>query len=101
MFIVTVDEAGSAEAMVRAIRSLRPNVPIFARARDGDHARRLMQAGASFVIPDAIEAGLQLAARALQDFGYEGETVRDRIAAERDSEYRKETMKPSSGSAER
>jgi len=101
MFIVTVDEAGSAEAMVRAIRSLRPNAPIFARARDGDHARRLMQAGASFVIPDAIEAGLQLAARALQDFGYEGETVRDRIAAERDSEYRKETMEPSSGSAER
>ena len=40
------------------------------------------------MIPDAIEAGLQLAGRALEEFGFPGETVRDRIAAERDKEYR-------------
>ena len=50
-----------------------------------------MAVGASFVIPDAIEAGLQLAGRALEEFGYPGETVRDRIAAERDAEYRRAT----------
>jgi CPA2 family monovalent cation:H+ antiporter-2 len=48
-------------------------------------------AGASFVIPDAIEAGLQMAARALEDFGYPRETARDLISAVRDAEYRSAT----------
>ncbi len=57
-----------AETMVRAVRGLRPDAPILVRARDADHADRLLSAGASFVIPDAIEAGLQLAERALGEF---------------------------------
>ena len=91
LFVVTIDDPESAEAMVHAIRRLRPEAPLLVRARDADHARRLMAVGASFVIPDAIEAGLQLAGRALEEFGYPGETVRDRIAAERDAEYRRAT----------
>ncbi|MGB3626081.1 MAG: cation:proton antiporter [Henriciella sp.] len=89
LFVVTVDDPVSAERMVRAIRSIRPNVPIFARARDAEHGKTLRQAGASFVIPDAIEAGLQLAGRALEEFGYPVETVRDKLGAERDEAYRK------------
>ena len=89
LFVVTVDDAISAENMVRAIRALRPNVAILARARDVEHGKSLRQAGATFVIPDAIEAGLQLAGRVLQEFGYANETVRDLIASERDEEYRK------------
>ena len=89
LFIVTVDDPVSAELMVRAIRAIRPNVPIFARARDVEHGRTLRQAGATFVIPDAIEAGLQIAGRALEQFGYPVDTVRDKIGAERDEEYRK------------
>lgn len=88
LFIVTVDDPAAAEKMVRAVRSVRPDAPILARARDAEHARELAEAGASFVIPDAIEAGLQLAGRALREFGYATETVRDLIAAERDQEYR-------------
>ncbi|MEQ9314508.1 MAG: cation:proton antiporter [Henriciella sp.] len=89
LFVVTVDDPVSAEHMVRAIRSIRPNVPIFARARDAEHGLALQEAGASFVIPDAIEAGLQLAGRALEEFGYPIEAVRDMIGAERDEAYRK------------
>ena len=89
LFVVTVDDPFSAEQMVRAIRALRPNVPIFARARDADHGKALRLAGATFVIPDAIEAGLQLAGRVLTEFGYANETVRDLIGSERDEEYRK------------
>lgn len=91
MFIVTVDDTRSAEQMVRAVRRLRPEAPILARARDADHAQRLSGAGATFVIPEAIEAGLQMAARALEEFGYPGETVRDRLSAVRDAEYRSAT----------
>ncbi|MEM9740011.1 MAG: cation:proton antiporter [Pseudomonadota bacterium] len=89
--IVTVDNAASAEQMVQTLRSHRVDLPILARAQDTDHAARLYEVGASFVIPDAIEAGLQLAGRALEGFGYAGETVRDLIAAEREAEYRKAT----------
>ena len=71
-----------------AARALRRDAPILARARDEAHAERLRQAGASFVIPEAIEAGLQMASRALRDFGYDSETARDLIAAVRDDEYR-------------
>ncbi len=89
MIIVTVDDAKSAERMVQACHSVRPDIPIFARAQDVDHAKRLYKVGAKFVVPDAIEAGLQMTSRALEDMGYDGQTVRALIASERDSEYRK------------
>ncbi len=89
LVIVTVDDPASAKAMVRAVRSLRAGATILARARDTGHAEELKAAGANFVIPEAIEAGLQIAARALEEFGYASETVRDRIASEREAEYRK------------
>ncbi len=91
LFVVTIDDASAAETMVRAVRELRPEALVLARAHDELHAAKLSAAGASFVIPDAIEAGLQMAARALESFGYEGDTVRDLLAAHRESEYRRAT----------
>lgn len=89
MFIVTVDDAKDAAAMVAAVRAMRADAPILARARDAEHARELYEAGADFVIPDAVEAGLQLAGRALSEFGYPSEVLKDRIAAERSVEYQR------------
>jgi len=86
---VTVDDVNAAEAMVKSFHGLHPDIPIVARARDHEHARRLRAAGASEVIPDAIESGLQMAGKALAEFGYDSETVRSRLAAERDEEYRR------------
>jgi len=87
MLIVTVNNVESAKTVVARARKKRPDMPIFVRAQDPDHARDLVKAGATFVIPDVIEAALQLALRALLVFGYNEETVRDRIAAERDESY--------------
>lgn len=87
LVVVTIDNQVSAERMVKTARQGRPEVPILARARDADHAQLLYKAGATFVIPDAIEAGLQMSARALEEMGYETETVRARIALERETEY--------------
>ena len=89
LFVVTVDDPADAERIVTGVRALRADAPILARARDSEHARRLTEAGASFVIPDAIEAGLQLAGRALGEYGYSGETIRTRIESEREAEYRR------------
>lgn len=94
MVVVTIDNQFSAESMVKTARESRPDVPILARARDADHAHLLYKAGATFVIPDAIEAGLQMSARALEEMGYEGEAVRTLIALERETEYRMANEKP-------
>ena len=91
LFVVTVDDAESAEAIVRGICAARPDATILARAMDVEHAARLRDAGASYVIPDAIEAGLQMAGRALEEFGYGGDAVRDRLAAERSDAYSRAT----------
>lgn len=89
MLIVTVDDAERAAAMVRAARELCPGLTILARAHDGEHMRQLIEAGAGHVVPEAIESGLQMVQIALEVFGYDTETVRDRIAQARDEEYRK------------
>ncbi|MEL6691744.1 MAG: cation:proton antiporter, partial [Pseudomonadota bacterium] len=94
LVVVTLDNQVSAESMVKTARHSRPDVPILARARDADHAQLLYQAGATFVIPDAIEAGLQMSARALEQMGYESEAVQTLITSERETEYRMATEKP-------
>lgn len=94
MVVVTLDNELSAENMVKTARHSRPDVPILARARDADHAQSLYQAGATYVIPDAIEAGLQMSARALEQMGYESEAVQTLISSERETEYRMATEKP-------
>ncbi|MBY9065263.1 cation:proton antiporter [Hyphomonas sp. WL0036] len=88
-FIVTVDDAVRAETMVRCARSLHAEMLILARAHDGEHAGRLEEAGAAHVVPEAVESGLQMAGMALEAFGYDTETVRDRLALVRDEEYRR------------
>ena len=86
-FIVTVDNPAIVEAMVRSVRSVRPDIPILARAHDSGHATQLEQAGANYVVPEVVETGLQLAGQALHSFGYDNETVRTLLAADRDHEY--------------
>ena len=88
LVIITLDDASAGERLVSAIRAKRADIPILARAHDVEHARALYAAGASFVVPDAIEAALQMAAQALQVAGFESDTARDRIAAERLDAYR-------------
>ncbi|MAN72671.1 MAG: portal protein [Henriciella sp.] len=95
MVVITVDDADAARDMVAAVRRLRPALPILARARDAEHGRDLEAAGATFIIPDAIEAALQLSGRVLSEFGYANETVRDLLASEREEAYRQGTREPS------
>ncbi|ACT58068.1 cation:proton antiporter domain-containing protein [Hirschia baltica] len=92
MAVLTLDDAGSVEAIVRTMRTIRPQMPIIVRANDAIHARELYAAGADFVVPETIEAGLQMASRTLQEFGYDSETSRGIIAHERDREYKLATQ---------
>lgn len=81
--LVTLDHPEAAEHVVKAAHQAWPLLPVFARARDTLHARRLLQQGATEVIPETVEAGLQLAGRALASIGVPEDVVRRHLDAQR------------------
>jgi len=84
--LVTLDDRDAAEQTIRAARGRWPALPIFARAHDPEHARRLIAAGATDVVPETTEGTLQLGARLLEGLGLPVDLVQDRIGAERRAE---------------
>lgn len=82
--VLTMDHPASALHAVKAIRREYPSVPLFARSRDEKHALALKQAGASTVIPETLETGLQLSAFVLQTLGVSEGAAAHMIQIERD-----------------
>jgi monovalent cation:H+ antiporter-2, CPA2 family len=80
-----MDHPAQAMHTVRAIRGAYPDMPVFARARDEKHTRELLDAGATMVVPETLEAGLNLARVALQQIGLPEAELSRAIDAERDS----------------
>ncbi len=85
-FVVTVNNPATAERMVAAARALRPDALLVARAVDAGHAARLVALGAANVIPETVEASLQLAARLLEGLDLPEEAVSQRVADMRAAE---------------
>lgn len=85
-FVITTDDAAAGERMARAILAYWPKATIHARALDGDHARRLMAIGVTNVVPEALEASLQLAGRVLGGFGLPDDAVDARLNVAREAE---------------
>jgi CPA2 family monovalent cation:H+ antiporter-2 len=84
--VVTTDDRAAADQIVTGIRAHAGTLPIYARARDRDHARQLLGDGATDVVPETVEASLQLAARVLEGLGTPNEAVTERITRERELE---------------
>jgi len=93
-FVVTLDNPLAAERMVTAAFGLQGKPTIFARAADAAHAARLIDCGAVSVIPEAVEGGLQLAARLLEGFGLPEQAVSERVATMRAAELGRLDRKP-------
>ena len=81
--VLTMNHADAALHAVTAIRREFAAVPLLARAHDEHHARALSESGASVVMPEALEAGLQLSSFVLQAIGIEGTRAADAIRQER------------------
>jgi CPA2 family monovalent cation:H+ antiporter-2 len=67
--ILTMDDPVLSVRVTKRVRGWVPDLPIIARARDTSHAAELYRAGASDVVPEALESSLQLAETALVDLG--------------------------------
>ena len=82
--VLTMDHPASALLAVHGIRREFPAVPLFVRARDEHQARILIRAGASIVVPETLEASLQLSAFVLEAMGLDPRKVDEIVDAERD-----------------
>jgi CPA2 family monovalent cation:H+ antiporter-2 len=96
-FVVTVNNPQAAERMVVAARTLGPKALVFARAIDGTQSARLAELGAIGVIPETVEASLQLAARLLEGLDLPEETISRRVADMRAAQAGKLTTAQAGG----
>ena len=67
--VVTMDAPARVDEVVQAVRALRPDLVLIARARDDKHAVRLYRLGVTDAVPETTEASLQLAENTLIDLG--------------------------------
>jgi K+:H+ antiporter len=93
--VVTMDTPEAVEAVVGAVRRIRPDVILVTRARDARQARKLYALGATDAVPETIEASLQLSEALLVDIGVPMGLVIASIHDKRD-EVRKSLQKAKS-----
>jgi monovalent cation:H+ antiporter-2, CPA2 family len=85
--VVTFADSASAVRVLAHIQSLNPSVPVIARAREDADIVRLTAAGASEIVPEALECGLMLASHTLVWVGVPLNRVVRRVRAVRDEQY--------------
>jgi CPA2 family monovalent cation:H+ antiporter-2 len=82
--VLTMDHPASALQAVRGIRREFPQARLFVRSRDEKHARALRLAGATVVVPETLEASLQLSSFVLEAMGLDERLVDQIVDDERE-----------------
>lgn len=65
LVVTSFDDPESAEKIIHLIKDMRPDLPILSRTRDDSHLESLIQAGATEVVPETLEASLTLVSHVL------------------------------------
>ncbi|GAB4089178.1 cation:proton antiporter domain-containing protein [Hydrogenophaga soli] len=84
---ITYVDPGSAMKVLAQIKHLAPDVPVVVRTLDDAHLEKLQAAGATEVVPEAIEASLMLASHALALVGVPMRKVLRLIQEQREARY--------------
>lgn len=85
--VLTVDQPVAIDRAVAALHQHFPELRIFVRGRDPHHGRRLAQSGATAVVPEAVEASLQLGGIVLASIGATNHDAAQIIARFREGDY--------------
>lgn len=88
LVVLTIDQGSSAERAISHIRNDYPQLPIIARARDLEVCGRLMEAGASYAYPEAVESSLRLAEMAMEMINVPSENVNLLLQGVRSDNYK-------------
>ena len=87
LVVVTVDTPMHALRVVSHIKSIYPNLRIFARAKDMKTKNLLIKHGANWALPEAMEGSLRMGAETLYAMDVDKDTVRDLIRGLRKDDY--------------
>ncbi len=82
-FVTTMDSPESAEHVVSTVHRRWPHVPIYARARDSNEARRLRNLGAFGTVPETVESSLELCEQLLTGIGFPEDAARQIVEERR------------------
>jgi CPA2 family monovalent cation:H+ antiporter-2 len=85
--VLTMDHPADVDRAVAALHQHFPELRIFVRGRDPVHGRRLAQFGATAVVPEAVEASLQLGSIVLTSVGASADDAARLIAQFRQGDY--------------
>jgi CPA2 family monovalent cation:H+ antiporter-2 len=85
--VVSYADTNSAIKILRLVREHAPKVPVIVRTIDDTDIEKLQAAGATEVVPEAIEGSLMLASHALALVGVPMRRVLRRVQDQRDARY--------------
>ncbi|APW44603.1 monovalent cation:proton antiporter-2 (CPA2) family protein [Rhodoferax saidenbachensis] len=85
--VITYLDEAAALKVLRNTREHAPQVPVIVRTQDDHSLEKLMQAGATEVVPEAIEGSLMLASHALALVGVPMRRVIRIVQDQRDARY--------------
>lgn len=85
---ITFDEPDMALKIIRQVRPELPELPILVRAADVSDLGTLENAGATDVLPEALEASIQLSAQLLLLLGVPHSRVEEHVDTVRGDQYR-------------
>ena len=85
--VLTLDHTKASLGALAYIRRFYPKLPVIARARDEGHAKLLYAAKATAVVPETLEASLQLSSLTLEAAGIPEDAVLQWAANRREMRY--------------
>lgn len=87
LLVLTVDRELTALHAISHVRNNYPGIPVIARARDLEASGRLIQAGATLALPEALESSLRLANDTLRMVGLPIDNVDTLLSDVRRKDY--------------
>ncbi len=85
--VISIDDVRGGLKILHAARSLRKDLPILVRARDDANLDELLDAGATEVIPETLEASLTLATQLMLLLEVPRSEISNKINAVREDRY--------------
>lgn len=77
IFVLAVDDLEASMKIARTLRYHFPNVPLYARARNRQHAHQLMDVGAKAIIRETFLSSLYLGGQVLEGLGLSANEAKD------------------------
>ena len=81
--VICTDDPDVPGRVLAACRKLAPSVPVIVRAHDDAHSHELLAAGATRVVPEVLEAGLEMTQITLEIAGIPMAVAHNLIEARR------------------